>query len=103
MGNHMFQSKENFVNIIRIMNKVYVDCIRKNGFDLFINGKKIFVSFEELPIFKEVQLQDIFNVNFFGEDALEWKDADIHIPIDALIHPKKYIQRFPAKHINNSF
>lgn len=80
------------------MNQVYVDSVKKDGFDLFINGKKIFVSFDKRPIFKKVQLQDIFTVDFFGEDALEWTDADIHIPVDALLHPEKYIQRFPAAH-----
>ena len=72
---------------VAIMNRVYVESVREDGFDLFINGKKIFVSFDKLPIFKDVQIQDIFNVNFFGEDALEWEDADIHIYIDTLIHP----------------
>jgi hypothetical protein len=81
------------------LRQVYVESVRKEGFDLFIRGTKVFVAFDQLPVFKEVQIQDIFDVDFFGEDALEWESADIHIPIDALYHPEKYTWRFPAGHV----
>lgn len=75
-------------------NTVKVEQVLENKMTINVNGEKHVVSFDNLPIFKEMTVDEIFDVKFFGDDLLEWEKADVHIYVDTLIHPEKYIQRF---------
>ncbi len=84
-----------------IKNSVKVEQVLENSMNITVNGRKMTVSFDKLPIFKDMTIKEIFDVDFFGDDILEWKKADVHLYIDTLIHSEKYIQRFGIRPFEN--
>jgi len=49
------------------------------GFGLLINAVEYFVSFNDYPRFKQVTVEQIFQVKYIGLDQLYWPDLDVDL------------------------
>ncbi|GAP73426.1 DUF2442 domain-containing protein [Candidatus Symbiothrix dinenymphae] len=69
---------------------VNVQAIMPNGMYVSVSGSDYFLSFNRLPWFRNAKLDDIMNVEMFGNDGIRWDALDVDLEIESLIHPEKY-------------
>ena len=82
---------------------VSIEQVDRNGMVIVINGDHLQVSFDKFPLFRDMTLEEIYDVGFFNDEMLEWEKADVHMYIDTFYHPEKYVQKFgvrPFAHSN---
>ena len=76
---------------------VSIEQVNRDGMIIIINGDRLQVSFDRFPLFRDMTLDEIYDVDFFDDEILEWEKADVHIYIDTFYHPEKYVQRFGVR------
>lgn len=69
---------------------VKVLTITQNGLLLSIPQGDFFLSYTEYPWFKSAKVDDIFNVEMEGNDAIRWDNLDVDLEIDSILNPEKY-------------
>ena len=67
-----------------------VNYITSQGFYLSVNDKEYYLSFEEYPYFKQVPVEDIFNVEIDEYGDLRWDKYDIDLCEEILQSPETY-------------
>lgn len=60
------------------------------GFWILIENKEYFVAFNEYPEFKNMPVQDIFDVIRLSPEQLYWEKHDIDIELSALENPSLF-------------
>jgi hypothetical protein len=60
------------------------------GFWILVEGKELFVPFEDYPIFKQATVQQLVNMQVLSPTQLHWPDLDADIELEALEHPEHY-------------
>ena len=73
--------------------EVEVTNISKHGFWLLIDGRELFLRFEEFPWFKQASIDAILRVERPAPTHLCWPDLDVDLSMDSIAHP----ERFPLK------
>ena len=63
------------------------------GIWILIRNKKLFMSYDDFPWFKEQPIQAIINVKEPSEGHLFWPDLDVDLTEESIEHP----ERFPLK------
>ena len=64
--------------------------VSKHGFWLLVDEKEYFLPFSDFPWFKNVRLNELFNVERLYNDHLFWPALDVDITLDMIKHPDKY-------------
>ena|SRR3990167_6410060 len=67
-----------------------VKMINSKGFVLKINDKEYFLSFDNYPYFRDIPVQDIFNVTIDEYRDLRWEKYDIDLCEEILNNPLEY-------------
>ena len=69
---------------------VEVTNISKHGFWMLIDGRELFLAFEDFPWFKQATVEAILRVERPAPGHLQWPDLDIDLALDSIEHPERY-------------
>ena len=69
---------------------VEVGNVSLHGFWLIVNGRELFLAFEQFPWFKEAGIGKLLNVKMPHPGHLYWPDLDIDLAVESIEHPERY-------------
>jgi len=64
--------------------------ISKHGFWLLLDGRELFLSFDQFPWFKQATVDAILNLELPTPRHLRWPDLDVDLAVDSIEHPERY-------------
>jgi hypothetical protein len=64
--------------------------ISQHGFWLLLDGREIFMPFEEFPWFKQAPVQAILRLEQPRAGHLYWPELDVDLSVDSIEHPERY-------------
>jgi Protein of unknown function (DUF2442) len=64
--------------------------ISKHGFWLLVDGRELFLPFDEFPWFKRAPVDAILHLDRPAPKHLYWPDLDVDLSLDAVEHPERY-------------
>ena len=64
--------------------------ISKNGFWLLLDGRELFLPFEDFPWFKQATIEQILRVERLAPGHLHWPGLDVDLSVDSIEHPERY-------------
>lgn len=64
--------------------------IRETGFTVRVEGRDLFVAFDQFPWFRHTRVEDIFRVELAGPDHLHWPAIDADLSLRAIEHPDEF-------------
>ena len=67
--------------------------ISAHGIWLLVEGRELFMSYEDFPWFKNASVAEILNVEQPTPGHFHWPDLDVDLGIKSIEHP----ERFPLK------
>jgi hypothetical protein len=73
--------------------KIEVTNISSNGIWLLADGSELFLGYKDFPWFEDVPIKKILNVEELFEGHFYWPDLDIDLTTENIEHP----ERFPLK------
>lgn len=72
------------------ISRVDVTNVSQHGFWILIDGRELFLPFEDFPWFKAASIEAILNVERPQPQHLFWPDLDVDLTIDSIEHPDRY-------------
>ena len=69
---------------------VEVTNISKHGFWLLLDGRELFLSFDQFPWFKQATVDAILNLERPTPQHLRWPELDVDLAVDSIEHPERY-------------
>ena len=70
--------------------------ISRHGFWLLLDGRELFLGFEDFPWFKSAAVDAILEVERPQPTHLRWPKLDVDLTVDSIEHPERY--PLEAKH-----
>ena len=70
--------------------EVEITNISQHGFWLLLDGRELFVPFEEFPWFKRATVEAILHVERPALGHLHWPELDVELAVDSIEHPERY-------------
>jgi hypothetical protein len=70
--------------------EVEVTNISRHGFWLLLDGRELFLPFEEFPWFREAPVGAILDVERPQPHHLRWPELDVDLAVDSIEHPERY-------------
>jgi hypothetical protein len=67
-----------------------VSNISPYGFWLLLDGRELFLPFEEFPWFKRAPVEAILRLQQPRPGHLYWPDLDVDLSVDSIEHPQRY-------------
>ena len=64
--------------------------ISRHGFWLLLDGRELFLDFENFPWFKSASVEAILGVERPHPDHLRWPKLDVDLTVDSIEHPERY-------------
>lgn len=64
--------------------------ISRHGFWLLLDGRELFMSFEEFPWFERASVAAIVRVKRPQRGHLHWPELDVDLSVDSIEHPERY-------------
>jgi hypothetical protein len=64
--------------------------ISKHGFWMLIDGRELFLPFEEFPWFKHASVEAILRLERPTPEHLSWPQLDVDLALDSIEHPERY-------------
>jgi hypothetical protein len=64
--------------------------ISKHGFWMLIDGRELFLPFEEFPWFKHASVEAILQLERPTPEHLSWPQLDVDLALDSIEHPERY-------------
>lgn len=64
--------------------------ISKHGFWLLLDGRELFLPFEDFPWFTRASVEATLRVERPTPRHLHWPDLDIDLAVDSIEHPERY-------------
>lgn len=62
----------------------------KLGIWLLLGEKELFLSFDDLPWFKDASVSAIHNVELLNDQHLYWSDLDIDLAVESIENPERF-------------
>ena len=69
---------------------VEVTNISKHGFWLLLDGRELFLSFDDFPWFKQPTVDAILQLDRPAPGHLRWPTLDVDLAVDSIEHPERY-------------
>jgi hypothetical protein len=60
---------------------------------LLVDGRELFLSYDEFPWFKDAPIGKVINVEKAAPGHIRWPELDVDLAIESIDHP----ERFPLK------
>ena len=70
--------------------KAEVANVSEHGFWLLLEGRELFVAFEDFPWFRDVTLNELFHVELAGPGHLHWPALDADLAVESIEHPERF-------------
>ena len=70
--------------------EIEVTNVSKHGFWLMLVDEELFVSFAEVPWFKDASVAKLTNVERPQPHHLYWPDLDVDLAVDSIRHPEQF-------------
>lgn len=70
--------------------EVEVTNVSRHGFWLLLDGREIFLPFDEFPWFKGASIEAVLNVDQPHPGHLSWPDIDVDLSVDSIERPQQY-------------
>ena len=67
--------------------------VSSHGVWLLVDGRELFLSYDEFPWFKDAPIGKIINVEKAAPGHIRWPELDVDVAIESVDHP----ERFPLK------
>jgi hypothetical protein len=67
--------------------------ISRHGFWMLIDGRELFLPFQEFPRFKQATVEAILRLEQPTPGHLHWPELDVDLSVDSIEHP----ERFPLR------
>jgi hypothetical protein len=64
--------------------------ISKHGFWMLIDGRELFLAFEDFPWFKQATVEAVLRLERPGPGHLHWPDLDVDLALESIEHPERY-------------
>ena len=64
--------------------------ISPHGFWILVDGRELFLPFDEFPWFKSAKIEEIVELERPQPDHLRWPQLDIDLGLDSIEHPERY-------------
>ena len=61
-----------------------------HGLWLLVDGRELYLPFEEFPWFREAAIGDLANIQRPSERHLYWPDLDVDLTLDSIEDPSRY-------------
>jgi hypothetical protein len=69
---------------------VEVTNISKHGFWMLIDGRELFLPFEDFPWFKQATVEAVLRLERPTPGHLRWPDLDVDLALESIEHPERY-------------
>lgn len=69
---------------------VEVTNISRHGFWLLLDGRELFLPFEDFPWFRQATVEAILRVERPAPGHLRWPGLDIDLAVESIEHPERY-------------
>lgn len=73
-----------------VTSEAEVTNISQHGFWVLVEGRELFLPFEEFPWFKGAPVEAILRVERPRGGHLRWPDLDVDLSVDSIEHPERY-------------
>lgn len=73
-----------------LTSEVEVSNISPHGFWLLLDGRELFLPFDEFPWFKRAPVAAIVRLEQPRPGHLHWPDLDVDLSVDSIQHPERY-------------
>jgi hypothetical protein len=70
--------------------EVEITNISKHGFWLLLDGRELFLPFEDFPWFKQATVEQILLVERPAPGHLHWPHLDVDLGVASIEHPERY-------------
>ena len=64
--------------------------ISKHGFWLLLDGRELFLPFDQFPWFRQATVDSILHLERTTPRHLRWPDLDVDLAVDSIEHPERY-------------
>ena len=64
--------------------------ISGHGFWILIDGRELFLPFDEFPWFRDATVAEITELERPRPDHLRWPRLDVDLTVDSIEHPERY-------------
>jgi hypothetical protein len=64
--------------------------ISKHGFWMLIDGRELFLPFEQFPWFRQATVEAIPRLERPAPGHLYWPDLDVDLALESIEHPERY-------------
>ena len=64
--------------------------ISQHGFWMLIDGRELFLAFDEFPWFKQASVAAIVGLERPSPEHFYWPDLDVDLVLDSIEHPERY-------------
>ena len=64
--------------------------ISQHGFWMLVDGRELFLPFDEFPWFKQATVDAILRVERLAPQHLHWPELDVDLSLDSIEHPERY-------------
>jgi len=69
---------------------VEVANVSQHGFWLLLEGRELFLPFEQFPSFRDVSIGQLLNVHLLNPRHLYWPELDVDLVVESIEHPERY-------------
>lgn len=69
---------------------VEVTNVSKHGFWMLVQGRELFLPFEDFPWFEEAPIGQVLNVQLLHADHFYWPDLDVDLSVASIEHPQDF-------------
>jgi hypothetical protein len=76
---------------------VEVTNVSRHGFWLLLDGRELFLPFEQFPWFRDASIDEILHVELPSPEHLFWPDLDVDVAVESIDHPERFplVSRVP--------
>jgi hypothetical protein len=69
---------------------VEVGNVTRQGFWLLLDGRELFLPFEDFPWFRSASIESLTTIDRPSAHHLYWPMLDIDLAVDSIEHPERY-------------
>ena len=67
-----------------------VTTISESGFRVRVEGRELFVAFDQFPWFRDARVSDLFQVELVAPGHLRWPTIDADVSVRSIEHPEEF-------------
>ena len=64
--------------------------ISQHGFWMLVDGRELFLAFDEFPWFKQAPVEASLRLERPTPEHLYWPELDVDLGLDSIEHPERY-------------